>query len=76
MLVYNVISSMNMGNNTAVIIDGSTNTIEKGTTILSDAGAAYKVISYEDFKIKKYGHNTTNASIVIHGQFDSQKVYI
>lgn len=76
MLVYNVISSMDMGNNTAVIIDGSTNSIEKGTTILNDNGAAYKVISYEDFKIKKYGHNTTNASLVIHGKFESEKVYI
>lgn len=76
MLVYNVLSSMDMGNNTAVIIDGCTNTIEKGTTVLNDRGAAYKVISYEDFKIRKYGRNTTNASIVIHGKFESEKVYI
>lgn len=76
MLVYNVLSSMDMGNNTAVIIDGSTSAIEKGTTILNDHGAAYKVISYEDFKIRKYGHNTVNASLVIHGKFNSPKLYV
>lgn len=76
MLVYNVLSSMDMGNNTAIIIDGGSSEIGKGTTVLNDSGSAYRVVSYEAFKTRKFGQNITNASVVIHGKFSSAKMYV
>lgn len=76
MLIYNVVDTMDVGNNTAVIIDGYNEFIDKGTLILSDAGTSHQVISSELYGSKAVRKRSRRTALIVRGKFHSPKIYV
>ena len=73
---YNVMNTMDVGNNTAVIIDGTGELFSKGAQILSDSGSRYSVVSVGMLNGESFGRRAKNATIIVRGKFSSQAIYI
>lgn len=73
---YNVVNTMNVGNNTAVIIDGSSEMFSKGTVIISDSGTSYQVMSVGMLNGEAVRSKARNTTLVIRGRFQSPKIYV
>lgn len=73
---YNVVNTMTVGNNTAVIINGTGEMFGKGTIILNDSGSSYEVMSVGKINGESLGKKTRNATLMVKGCFESPLLYV
>ena len=71
MLVYNVITTLSIEENTSVLIDGDGKDFKNGTGVLDDKGFPYEVLS-----VGMSCGDVKKTSLLIKGNFTSEKLYV
>ena len=75
MTICNVLSTMTIGENTAIVVDGSGKLFKNGIGILDDNGKPFEVLSV-GLECAKAENILDKTSLLLKGSFSSKKVYI
>ncbi|MBQ8318979.1 MAG: hypothetical protein IJX85_11595 [Lachnospiraceae bacterium] len=75
MLVYNVIATLPIEENTSVLIDGDGKDFKNGTGVLDDKGFPYEVLSV-GMSCGDADEMLKRTSLLIKGNFASEKLYV
>ena len=76
MLVYNVIATLPVEENTTVLISGDGRNFQNGTSVLDDKGLPYEVLSVGMSCGNDVDEMLNKTSLLIKGQFASEKLYV
>ena len=76
MTICNVLSTMKVGNNTAVIVDGSGEMFRNGMCILDDSGRPYEVLSVGMDVIVDTNEILKKTSLLVKGVFTSKGIFV
>lgn len=75
MTICKVLSSLEIGDNTAIVVDSGRELFKNGVGILDENGKPFEVISVGiDKEVEVF--NEEKASLLIEGKFTSSKVFI
>lgn len=73
MKVFNVTSSLRVGNNTSIVIDDKCIDLKNGMGILDESGKPYIILSIGMANTKG---NMETTNLLIEGEFNSEKVFV
>ena len=76
MTVYNVLRTLPIGDDTAVVIDGSRELFRNGTGVLDDAGKPFVVLSVGMDVIEDFANIEDKTSLLIKGDFESKMLFV
>ncbi len=76
MIICNVLKTMNIGDNTAVIVDGPRELFRNGIGILDENGKPFEVLSVGINCVDDLEALLDKTSLLINGNFISEKMYI
>ena len=76
MTIYDVLSTMTIGDNTAVIIDGSGELFRNGIGVLDKNGKPYEVLSVGMDCALKTDDILNKTSLLLKGNFLSKKMFV
>lgn len=76
MTICNVLSTMSIGNNTAVVVDNSGELFRIGIGILDDNGKPYEVLSVGMDCVTNTENMLDKTSLLLNGEFASKKIYV
>lgn len=74
MTICNVLKTMKIGNNTAVVVDGSKELFYNGLGVLDEKGKPYEVLSVG--MDKTFDTISDKTSLLLSGSFESTKIFI
>lgn len=76
MTVFNVLGSLKIGEDTAIIVDGPGEYFKNGTGVLDETGKPYEVLSVglDAFPLSEDKFNKT--SLLLGGTFSSRKLFV
>ncbi len=75
MTICKVLSTLEIGNNTAIVVDSSRELFKNGIGILDENGKPFEVISVgmsNDIELS----DATKTSLLIAGKISSEKIYV
>ena len=76
MTVYNVLKTMPIENDTAVVIDGSRELFRNGTGVLDEDGKPFVVLSVGMDVIDDFNNTEDKTSLLIKGSFKSKMLFV
>ena len=76
MTICNVLKSMTIGENTAVVVDGPKDLFYNGLGILDENGTPYEVLSVGMDKPFESDSLSDKTSLLLNGSFLSKKIFI
>ena len=76
MTICNVLSTMMIGDNTAVIVDGSGELFRNGMGILDETGKPYEVLSVGMDSVMNTDDMLNKTSLLLNGSFSSNKMFV
>ncbi len=76
MTIYNVLKTLTIGNNTAVVVEGPGELLRNGIGILDENGKPYEVLSVGMDNIDNTEDLPEKTSLLLNGSFISNKMYV
>ncbi len=76
MTICNVLSTMTVGDNTAVVVDGSGELFRNGMGILDDNGKPYEVLSVGMDSMINTDDILNKTSLLLNGSFISKRMFV
>lgn len=76
MKIYNVIKVLPVGDNTAVIIDGTGEMFANGTGILDENGTPFEVLSVGMSSSEDFSVADRRADLLVKGSFRSGRLFV
>lgn len=76
MTICNVIRTMKISKNTAVIVEGPREIFRNGIGILDDKGKPFEVLTVSMDNIIDPNEYETKTSLLLSGRFSSKKMYV
>ena len=76
MTICNVLKSMAIGDNTAVVVDGSKELFYNGLGVLDENGKPFEVLSVGMDKTIALDGMSDKTSLLLNGSFLSKKIFI
>ena len=76
MTICNVLSTMSVGNNTAVVVDGSGELFRNGMGILDENGKPYEVLSVGMDSMVDADDILNKTSLLLNGSFISKRMFV
>ena len=76
MTICNVVRTMKISKNTAVIVEGPREIFRNGIGVLDDKGNPFEVLSVSIDNVADPEENETKTSLLLSGRFSSKKMYV
>ena len=76
MKVYNILSTLDVGNNTSVIVDAPMREFYKGIGIIDENGKPHEVLSIGMSCGSDAADSVNSANLLVQGKFVSKKMYV
>lgn len=76
MTICNVLTTLSIDGNTAILVDGPRKLFKNGIGILDESGTPFTVLSVGMDQPIDVGNNTGKTSLLIEGQMSSKKIYL
>jgi hypothetical protein len=76
MVIYNVIDTLPIGNNTSVLIDGDGKYFKNGVGILDENGKPYEVLTVAMSSGRNIDDLLNKTSLLVKGKFSSKKLFV
>jgi hypothetical protein len=76
MVIYNVIDTLPIGNDTSVLIDGDGKHFKNGVGVLDENGKPYEVLTVAMSSGKNVDDLLNKTSLLIKGKFSSKKLFV
>ena len=76
MTICNVIRTMKISKNTAVIVEGPRELFRNGIGVLDEKGKPFEVWSASMDNVTDLEENETKTSLLLSGRFSSKKMYV
>ncbi len=76
MMVYNVLRTLPIGDDTAVVIDGGRELFRNGIGVLDDEGKPFVVLSVGMDVIEDFNDVEDKTSLLIKGSFKSKMLFV
>lgn len=76
MTVCNVLDTLTIGNDTAIVVDSSRELFRNGTGILDENGKPFEVLSVGLDDIIDMDADSEKASLLLSGKFSSHKIFV
>ena len=76
MTICNVLKTISVGDNTAIVVDGSGDLFRNGTGILDEKGKPYEVLSVGMDMIVNEEDRIGKTTLLLTGDFLSSKIYV
>ncbi len=76
MTICHVLSTMSVGNNTAVVVDGSGELFRNGMGILDENGKPYEVLSVGMDSMVDADDILNKTSLLLNGSFISKRMFV
>lgn len=75
-MIYSVITTLPIGENTTVLVDGDAKSFKKGIGILDDNGKPFEVLSVGMSCSGDVDELLSKTSLLVKGQFSSKKLFV
>ena len=76
MTIFNVLKTMTIGNNTAVVVEGPGKLFRNGIGILDESGKPYEVLSVGMPNVFNTEDLSDKTSLLVNGDFSSNKMFV
>lgn len=76
MTICKLLNTLNIGDNTAIVVEGSRELFRNGIGVLDDEGKPFEVMSVGMDEIIHSDDMSNKASLLIKGRFASEKLFV